>query len=168
LPDREALAEAEGEVAEDEEDEAMGEVWAEVYKKREEWHAEGLAAVADFRTTVLGGDWMMKHVGMACDAHQGKASTQAAQASCVQYNLPKSARFATTLGDATAALLARAWAHRANYYYRIYLEKGPGYHFTAADHEEYDEPKELVDALRGMSGAALTRVESIRAFRPSS
>jgi len=121
----------------------------------------------DFRTTLLGGGFTREKTGEVYDAHSGQAANQGSKNFCQQYGMAKSARFAKTLGGQTAALLARSWCHRAQYYYTIYMERGPGYVFQPADHHAYEEPQELIDAYKGMDHRAKQRVEQIRAWRPT-
>ena len=136
--------------------------------KRAEW-AEQFAqeAVTAFTTTLLGGAWLMKYKGIEYDAFQGKASAGLASEWCLLYGLNKTARFDLSMySEHGAGIMARAWCHRMEYYFSIWVEAAEGYAYTNDDHEAYTEPNDFEAFAADVQGRVLQRVEQVRAILP--
>lgn len=132
--------------------------------------AEALVEVepSAFRAKLLGGDWLIAERSKAFDAWQGACRTKQSERWCVQYTLPKSARFELTFyGDVVAAALARGWCHRMEYFYNLWIAAGSGsYSYTKADVAGYQEPADFIEAAQGFTGKKAARVSSIRSLAP--
>ena len=46
-----------------------------------------------------------------------------------------------------AGIMARAWCHRMEYYFNIWVEAAEGYAYTNDDHEAYTEPSDFEASL---------------------
>ena len=75
----------------------------------------------------------------------------------MKYGLNRSARFDLDVyTEAGASIMARAWCHRMEYYYRVYVEAADSsYVYTPNDHEGYS------------AGRVAARVEQLRLIEPS-
>ena len=149
-------------------DDQVEKTFALLRAKRAEW-AEQFAqeAVTAFTTTLLGGAWLMKYKGIEYDAFQGKASAGLASEWCLLYGLNKTARFDLSMySEHGAGIMARAWCHRMEYYFSIWVEAAEGYAYTNDDHEAYTEPNDFEAFAADAQGRVLQRVEQVRAILP--
>ena len=149
-------------------DDAVQDVFDELYRKREEWLAREVVISVDFRGTILGGAWTKKHKGVAYDAYAGKACNQSAKAFCRMYGLGMSARFAlSTCSEKLASVFARAWCEKMQFFFDVYKASGDErYIFTADDVASFEETAGFSAAFEESEGVARERAEQVRALRP--
>lgn len=99
----------------------------------------------DFKVKLLGSTWTLENVGVSADCVQARAAHQLANEFCYRRGYPKTARFEiATYTEGNAAIMARGWAHRMQFFYDREVAYGrPGKKFDANDHNAYQEPTEL-------------------------
>ena len=150
------------------EEEELEAVFAELYRRREEWAVLAPLGGEDFVTGVLGGAWTKRERGRVYDAYQGRAAHRASQDFCERYGLQKSARFGIDVfGDRMAGQLSRAWCHRLQYYYDLEAARGRDSGFTAEDHGQYEEPAYVAAMEATMTERQRARLAGLRAQRPT-
>ena len=120
---------------------------------------------ADWRVSVLGGAWAAKHRGSAFDAFRAApCASSAAEEWAAQYGMGNSARFYVSLyGAGRAHDMARAFAHKCQFFFDLWLSKGiEAYDFTEGDYESYVEPAFFKDMELFLHGRARTRFRWLR------
>ena len=125
---------------------------------------------ADFKTSVLGGQWLLAERGLACDAIQGSARGALANGFCARRAVQKSIRFdLAAYGHEACGILARAGCQQMQFYLNAELggraeENLP---FEANVHDAYAEPTEFVwlcASPDATSRAMARRIAQIRAL----
>ena len=154
------------EVDSEDEDARLEELFKELDAKRVDAAAVESETVA-FRVKLLCGNWLIFTKGKAADAWQGRACFKDAEIFCTQYALQKTARFEITLyGDKGAAIFARAWCHRMEHFYNIWVASDAAYVFVDEDVASYVEPAEFTELVGTLEGKAAARAVAVRAIRP--
>jgi hypothetical protein len=160
-------------VPEELDDETLQEVFAELDRRRSDLAADGAvyALGEDFKVGGLGGAWTYHHHGVAMDAIQASCRHQAAKTFCDQHHLPKSARFdLKAFPDGIAQVLARAWAHRMQFFYDLGVaiqRDGAAFRpFSPDEQDSYQETAEFRTAAGELGGhrQGIVRVNQIRAL----
>lgn len=106
-------------------DEAMGDdelaaIYEELERRRRKIAEDAPANGDDFRVGVKGGAWTMANRGVSADAASARAANALAIEFCHRRSVPKTVRFELSLyGEANAAILARFWAHRMQYFFDL-------------------------------------------------
>ena len=163
-PDGEASHQDGGDLDDDE----LAAVFSEVDRYRAELSITAASADAtdDFAVVVLGGAWTAANRGLAADAVQGLARGADAAAFCAARGMQKSSRYEiSAYSFQWACILARAWAHRMQYFFnkaKLVEEYAVG--FSRAEVAAYNEPLELAAAATALShnAKAMARVVAIR------
>ena len=147
----------------------VAEVFAELDRKRLELLADEDDEFPNFGVSLLGGPWTAEHHGVVADAFKAFARGSAVTKWCVRHSVNASARFDISLYAERAAILARAWAHKAQYHFNVSLAAGAAnglHHFTPAELGAYVEPVWFVEAATWLLAAgnrqAATRIAQIR------
>jgi hypothetical protein len=152
------------------EDEAFEELCKELDAKRLEWASEGQGYQDVFQVTLLGGAWLIRREGRTIEGFKAAPKVGSeAEAWLVQYGFTKSASyFVSVYGEQLASAMAHEWAHRMYYYFSLWEASGdPSYRYTAEDVANYVEHPTFTAAAQNLAGRQLTRVEALRALRPS-
>ena len=88
-------------------DSAIDQIFAELQEKRQSWEVVYHDTLSHFKVCLLGGAWSKKHLGVVCDVVRAYASGKEAQAWCIKFGFPTSARFGIRrFGQDTATALA--------------------------------------------------------------
>ena len=87
---------------------------------------------------------------------------------CDNYLGVRSAQYdAQKYGDHSAAVLAREWCRRLQYFWNLYRDSGdPHYVFTAADIAAYRPLPDFTDVLPALGGKALVRARNLAKLVP--
>ena len=122
----------------------------------------------DFRVRVLGGTWAATHKGVAFDAYRGEPAGEQALQFLEAQGLPKSARFDVSLYTAPgAALLARTWCDKCQYWYDIATANENHCHeFTEVETKSWEEPQGFTDLALLLQGPALQRWQWLHNLQP--
>ena len=149
-------------------DVAVQAVFDELHKMREEWQVGVAGEVSDFVVSLIGGPWSQKRFGKAYHCFRSSARRGAPEAWCVEYGLTKTASFEISLyGDRLAALLGKAWCHRLQYFYDIYLQSTEvRCRYTHADVEAYEPPADFVEAMGTLQGRQRARATQVNSTLP--
>jgi hypothetical protein len=123
-----------------------------------------------FYVSVRGGTWTRHNRGRAYDAISGQARGGTPKQFCRAYGLNVMVSFATDLyGEVAASILARAWCHRMEYFYLIWLHQELwDYHFTETDCSGHVATEEWVDFFLGLDLLSVTmdRASALNRMRP--
>jgi hypothetical protein len=126
-----------------------------------------LAKQANFGTRVLGGAFTVGATGSAYDAMQGFCRNRLAEDWCLSRGAQRSMRFdPRQIGDASAGILARAWAHRMQFFMdrEVFDPSLVGGPFPVSVVAEYEEPSEFTALALRASPAELRHVDRVRAL----
>ena len=112
---------------------------------------------------------MMETCRVGYQAFKGQALTGEPTIWAMKYGLNRSARFDLDVyTEAGASIMARAWCHRMECHYRVYVEAaGSSYVYTPNDHEGYSEPADFVALAEDAAGRVAALVEQLRLIEPS-
>ena len=148
-------------------DRDVEQVFAELYRKREEWLQEAEFVPPDFKVSLSGGAWTLANRGVAYDVFMGSASTLGAKAWCTKYSLNKSRRYTISLyGQELPVALAHAWCKNTQYYYGVYcLAANEKYLPTEADHQGYLEEESFKELVAGLKCPGLKAAEKVRGLK---
>lgn len=149
-------------------DEAVQELFSQLENKRHE-HVDPPGYHGDFVVTLLGGKWAMESKGVAFVAFQGSVKGNTlSEGWCNQYSLQRTARFEISkYGEQVASRLAHGWCDRMLYFFRLWEGSGQAkYRYTAEDAAAYEEPPEVAELATILTGAALARLNKVRALTP--
>ena len=81
--------------------------------------------LSDFKTSLLGGAWTMRHKGVAADAMKGMAVSPDAKEYCSQLHMQEQVSFYfSTYGEGLGAQLALLWWQRMQYFMQLYQSSG--------------------------------------------
>ena len=144
------------------------EAMAELEALRARWACDEHRAPSDFKVRVRGGAYTAARMGVAADASRGEAANQEAEAFCVAAGLPRSATFNfLRYTEEHARDLARAWCHRLQWWFDLWMERGgegPPL-FAPEDAAQYQAPQWVADLpaagnhFLGARLAELARIE---------
>ena len=151
-------------------DDQVQAVFQDLEQRRQAWDLNAPGDHADFRVTLLGGAWQQRHKGTTYVAFKGAVRQgSTSEHWCLQYNMPKSARFEISLyGEGGAYIMANAWCHRLNFLCSLYAEcQGTGFKYHANCMADYKEPPEFVVFAEAAPKAQLNRVRWLRSLMPS-
>ena len=154
-------------------DSAIQDVFDDLEKLRERWHAEhDRYASDDFGGSILGTKWTFKKTGHPADNVLFQANSEDAVQWCDLYGLPRSKRATILVYDISdATVICREWAKKMQWYFDIYNLMGDGYEYQPHDHTNYVPLPEFVALSekackpKGMA-EAIRSVEKLRATRP--
>ena len=152
------------------EDDAFEELCRELDAKRREWAEVEHSYQNVFQVTLLGGVWLIKREGRAIEGFRAAPKVNSeAEAWLVQYSFSKSASyFVSVYGEQLASAMAHAWAHRMYYFFSLWDASGdPSYRYTAEDVANYVEQPTFTTATQNLTGRQLSRVQALRALRPT-
>ena len=147
-------------------DDTAEQVWRDLHSARGQLAAHGEEGGEDFKVTVLGGQWLMQHHGVATDCVQAHAANGGAIAWCREQRFNLSCRFAfSKYGAEAPSILCRAWARRMQHFYNHSKEHGTGAeHWQDADaaYTESNEFQTLVNSSAGNLSlqVAITKVRA--------
>jgi hypothetical protein len=125
----------------------------------------------DFGVSVLSGQWQLQHKGMFVDAFKASAKGEESIEWCRSRGLHVSARYELSLyGDATAAVLARAWAAKMQYMFNLCMANhDPLLAITDELIQAWPEPSEFstlsVGCQSDQSRRLSNRIRQIRDLR---
>ena len=107
-------------------------------------------------------------MGVAFDAYRGEPAGELALEFLEVQGLPKSARFDVSLYTAPgAALLARTWCDKCQYWYDIATANENHCHeFTEVETKSWEEPQGLTDLALLLQGRALQRWQRLHNLQP--
>ena len=81
---------------------------------------------------------------------------------CSHFKVPASARYELTYGEQDAHTMAQGWAHRMDYFYRIWCDRGNDV-FSAADIAGYEELPSFAELAASSKNPKMqARVEQTR------
>jgi hypothetical protein len=150
-------------------DDQVQAVFQALEQTRQAWDLHAPSDHADFRITLLGGAWHQRHKGTTYVAFQGAVRKNSpSEQWCIQYNLPKSARFEISLyGESGAHTMANAWCHRLNFLFSLYeAYQGTDFTYPANCMAGYEEPPEFASFAEASTRAQLARVQWLRSLLP--
>ena len=99
---------------------------------------------------------------------QGKAANSDAEAWCYLVGLQAAARFELTAygGAHGAVIMARAWMHRMQFLYNLYMHSGADSGYRQSDLDAYVEPADFTAFAADLGGQQAARAAWIRGFVP--
>ena len=105
-----------------------------------------------FYSRLLGGRWTLEHAGEAADGACGFARSGPPKTWCGKYGWATSRKFLfSRYGKEGATTLAREWARRAEYFYRLYLASGDvGFKYSQEHVDRYVDSPVFLDYLIGL------------------
>jgi hypothetical protein len=145
------------------------EVVTELEALRARWGQHDNFVLEDFKVSIRGGPWTQMAKGVVADICRAEACNVLAQGFCQHYQLPKSGSFSLAkFGESHAHSLARAWAHRFQFWFDLWIERGAHYRvlFVQGDPAKYNEPSWVADMRGECNRHSLDRLEQIRALNP--
>ena len=136
--------------------------------KRKGWEAEGVGKQGICKISVCKGINTFELTGYPFDAVLASASGSFAHSWCTSHLKKVSRRFDFSLyGEQGPFILARAWCHKANYFYNLWESSvDPAFTFTQAHVQSWPEPQEFANFALGASPEQFTAVKEIRALSP--
>lgn len=162
----EAPAAGKGAADPDMDDDEVEAIYEELERRRRELAADHPSG-EDFGTTLLGGRWTLRERGDSADVVQGRGRNALAKEFCARRGVPQTARFEIAqYTEANAAILARAWCHRMQYFYDLeVVSGGAAYSFAPEDCRAYVEPTELSRLCVDWAGRHKKGSDRIQALR---
>ena len=148
-------------------DEQIEQAFTALRDEKEKYAGDDDEEVVDWRVSVLGGAWTVRHRGVAFNAFRSAPRVgSVAEQWAADYNIGKSARFDMSLyGSSVANDLAKGYSHRCQYFFDIWLCSGnERYTYSQHDLDAYVEPcivSELQDILQGRALARLRWLQSL-------
>ena len=127
-------------------------------------------APMDFKVRVRGGASTAARMGVAADASRGEAANQQAEAFCLAAGLPRSATFNFRRYTETHARdLARAWCHRLQWWYDLWLERSglEPPRFAPEDPAQYQAPQWVADLEAAGNAYVVARLAELGNIMPS-
>ena len=113
--------------------------------------------------------WTAARRGVAFDAFRAAPRGGSPEQWAVRYGMGRSARFDTALyGVAGANELARAYAHKCQFFFDLWQSKGgDNYEFGPDDRAAYQEPAAVRLLAETLHGRAFARIEWLRRLWPT-
>jgi hypothetical protein len=146
------------------------EAMAELEALRARWARDEHGAATDFKVRVRGGAATAARMGGPADASRGEAANQQAEAFCLAAELPRSATFNLRRYTETHARdLARAWCHRLQWWYDLWLERGglEPVRFAPEDAAQYQAPQWVADLQAEGNDYVAARLAELGNIMPS-
>jgi len=141
---------------------------ADFQAKKDEAKARGADSTAHFTWSVRGGKALAAAHQVGYDSYRASATTALGREFLHRFVGQQSVTFATKMhGDELCMVACEYWMAKMVHWLGVWAAKGQGaYSFTSEDLRSFEEPEAFRNAVANASGAALKRLEELRALRP--
>jgi hypothetical protein len=141
-----------------------------LYAHRDMWAAAAPVEARDFFVFLRGGLDTARRLGVAFDVWRAEAARGEPAAFAVRWGLGKTSDFTiAAYGDEIAHMMAKAWTHKMNFFYQLWLAHDSLEEFVweAELLALYEEPAAVAEAYASASVRLKHRIQILRDMLPS-